>query len=73
MKQPSQISPVLSAKLDALESSFQQLWDAAIAASQNNHGYTPEFRLLLKLEDSAPKFHRLINDLRNVRVKRAAA
>lgn len=66
------ISASLESKLDAIEAAFADLHKSAIAESQEA-GYSPAFRLVLRIEDLSFKFHKLITDLRGTRNHRAAA
>lgn len=78
MTQPLAIPASLSAKLDALEAAWFELNDAAVdelKVGGYSHGatYTPAFRLLLRIEDLQPRFHKFVEELRGSRSTRAAA
>ena len=71
------ISASLDSKIDALEAAWFELNDAAvdelkIGGYSNGATYTPAFQLLLRIEDVSPRFHRLVNELRGARSKKAA-
>ena len=77
MKNTSAIPASLDSKIDALEIAWSELNDAAIEESKiggYSHGatYTPAFRLLLRIEDLQPRFHKFVEELRGARSTRAA-
>ena len=71
------ISASLDSKIDALEAAWSELNDAAIdelkiGGYSNGATYTPAFRLLLRIEDLQPRFHKFVDELRGSRSMRAA-